>query len=454
VTLLIRNARVLTLNHGAIPRRGSETGELTVIDRGFVRVEGENVVEAGEETTLSPTAQGLKSLGCEGEPLSSTLSPEDRGERVIDADGRVLMPAFIDAHTHALWAGDRLDEWDLKRQGASYLDILKAGGGIMATVRAVREASEAQLADNLRHRLAIMAREGTTTVEVKSGYGLTTDDELKMLRAISLASVAQFSEPVARASRPCTGETPVPLTPAPWAPVQVVPTALLGHAIDRDQPDFIERTIDETLPAVHESFPDVPIDAYCEKSAWSLDDCRRLFERAMELGHRCRVHADQFNALGMTRWAIEHDFASVDHLEATPTDDLRALAESSTFGVMLSCSGFHIDDRYANGRLFLDAGGALAIATNCNPGSAPCSAMPFAIALAVRKLGLSAAEAVTAATVNAAALLGLFDRGRIAPGLRADLILLRHHDERMLAYEFAGDPVDCAILGERVIEKR
>lgn len=337
----------------------------------------------------------------------------------IDAAGRVLMPAFVDAHTHACWAGDRLDEFDLKQRGATYLEILSAGGGIMSTVRAVRAASECELASALEARLRHMAAEGTLTVEVKSGYGLTTRDELKMLRAITTAGSA-----------------------AAGFGVTVVPTALIAHAVDPDQPRFIETTITETLDAVHDEFPGITIDAYCEEGAWPLAACRRLFERAAGLGHACRVHADQFHALGMTPWAAGHGFTSVDHLEATTPADLRTLARSDTAGVMLPCSGFQVDDRYADGRAFVDAGGTVVIATNCNPGSAPTSSMPFAVALATRKLGLTAHEAITACTASAAHLLGFADRGALAPGMRADMILLRHTDERMLAYEFGGNPVD------------
>ncbi len=345
-------------------------------------------------------------------PQSGLVSPGD----AYDAEGRVLMPAFVDCHTHACWAGERLDEFDMKLKGASYLDILKTGGGIMSTVRSVREASEDELTDALLARFSVMQDEGTQTVEIKSGYGLTTRDELKMLRAIASAGARSHAT--------------------------VIPTALIAHAIDPDQPDFIETTITETLDAVHAEFPGVTIDAYCEEGAWSFEDCRRLFDRAMELGHPCRVHADQFNSLGMTRWAAEQGFVSVDHLEATTPEDLEFLAQSNTFGVMLPCSGFQVDDRYANGRAFVDAGGTPVIATNCNPGSAPTSSMPFAIALATRKLGLTVNEALAACTVNAAKLLGLEDRGVIAPGKRADMILLRHTDERVLAYEFGGNPVD------------
>ncbi|MBZ0171102.1 MAG: hypothetical protein K8E66_01855, partial [Phycisphaerales bacterium] len=287
--------------------------------------------------------------------VAETLESVFTDENVIDAADRVLMPAFVDAHTHACWAGERLDEWELKRRGATYLEILKAGGGIMSTVRAVRESGENELTAGLLERLNWMSSEGTTAVEVKSGYGLTTIDEVKMLRAARRA-----------------GEH--------WSGA-VFPTACIGHAIDTEQERFVERTIEETLPSVHAEFPGIPVDAYCEDGAWSLDECVRLFEATAGLGHPIRVHADQFNSLGMIPEAIRLGALSVDHLEATTPADLERLAASETFGVMLPCSGFHTDGRYADGRRFIDAGGKLVIATNVNPGSAPCSSMPMAIAL-------------------------------------------------------------------------
>ncbi len=350
--------------------------------------------------------------------------PAPADATVIEANGRVLMPGFVDCHTHACWAGDRLDEWEMKRRGVPYLEILKKGGGIHATVRAVREATQKQLAANLRDRLAAMLREGTTTVEVKSGYGLTTEAELKMLRAIRRAA-------------------------ADW-PGTVVPTALLGHAFEGDLDTYARMVVKEMLPEIVKEFPDIAVDAFCEKEAWSVEACVKLFEKAHK-HHPIRVHADQFNPLGMIPEAIRLFARSVDHLEASRKDDLIALAQSPTMGVILPCTGFHTDGRYARAGFFVDQGGALALATNCNPGSAPVHSMPFAIALAVRHCGLTPAEAIVAATVNAAAVLGLKDRGRIEPGLRADLILLHHKDERLLAYEVGGNPVDRVICNGALV---
>jgi len=385
VTLLVAGAQIVSGELGAPAFLGS------------VRIEADRIVEVGPGLLPRPK------------------------EPVIEADGRVLLPGFVDAHTHAVYAGDRLDEFELKQRGKTYLEILESGGGILSTVRAVRQTGVEALAEALLRRLEVMLSEGTTSVEVKSGYGLSTDDELKLLRAIRLAG-ARF-------------------------PGMVVPTALLGHALDPEQPDLVERTLRDTLPAVHAEFPGIAVDAYCEQGAWSVADCRRLFERARELGHPLRLHADQFNRLGGVELALELGASSVDHLEATPTAALERLAQSDCYAVLLPVSGFHTDDRYANARAFVDAGGKLVLASNCNPGSAPSSSMPFVHALAVRKLGLSVLEAISATTSSAARLLGLGDRGVIAPGFRADLVLLRHRDPRLLGFEIGGNPIDRVIVG-------
>lgn len=398
MNLLIRNARILTLAVApdSGPRRGKALGELGVIPHGEVLVTDGRIAAVGAKVEAPVDAEA------------------------IDANGRVLMPGFVDCHTHACWAGDRLDEWEQKLRGVPYLEVLKRGGGIHTTVRAVREATQKQLASGLRDRLGLMLREGTTTVEVKSGYGLTTEAELKMLRAIRRAA-------------------------AEW-PGTVAATALLGHAFEDNLDDYARMVVKEMLPEIAREFPDIAVDVFCEQGAWSVEACVKLLEKARK-HHPIRVHADQFTSLGMVPEAIRMFARSVDHLEASTKKDLVALASSATMGVILPATGFHTDQRYARAGFFVDQGGAVALATNCNPGSAPTHSMPFAIALAVRHCGLSPAEAIAAGTVNAAAVLGLADRGRIEPGLRADLILLHHKDERQLAYELGGNPVDVVICG-------
>lgn len=401
MSLLFRNARLLTLAGPTGPRRGPALRELGIIPQGEVLVVDAKIAAVGPKVEAPADAQ------------------------VIDAAGRVLMPGFVDCHTHACWAGDRLDEWEKKLNGVPYLDILKAGGGIHATVRAVREATQKQLAASLRERLGQMLRDGTTTVEVKSGYGLNTEAELKMLRAIRRAA-------------------------SDW-PGTVVATALLGHAVEGDVDDYSRMVTKEMLAEVSREFPEIPVDAFCEKEAWTVEACVRFFEKARK-HHPIRVHADQFNSLGMIAEAIRMHARSVDHLEASTKADLTALAESNTFGVILPCTGLHTDQRFAKAGFFADRGGALAVATNFNPGSSPTHSMPLAIAIAVRFCGLLPAEAITAATYNPAQLLGFTDRGSIEVGKRADLLLLHHRDERQLAYELGGNPVDVVVCGGAVVQ--
>jgi imidazolonepropionase len=404
LSLLVRDARVVI---------GDGTPALP---RASVRIDGDRITTVNASPKPEPDRHA-----------DADADADADGAEVVEARGRVLMPGFVDAHTHALWAGDRLDEWELRQRGASYLEILAAGGGILSTVRAVRAASQEALARGLRARLDHMLREGTTTVEVKSGYGLSTEDELKMLRAIR------------EAARGFAGT--------------VVATALLGHAMDLGNGDaaaFVDRVVGETLPAVRTEFPGITVDAFCEQSAWSLSDCRRLLEAARALGHPVRLHADQFHRLGGLDLAIELGARSVDHLEASTPADLARLARSTVSGVVLPATGFHTDGRYADARALLDAGGRCVLATNCNPGSSPTSSMPFVIALARRHLRMTVDETLAATTAHPAALLDLSDRGRIAPGLRADLILLRHTDERQLGHELGGNPVDLVIAGGRV----
>ena len=417
--LTITNARILTLAGATQPRRGDALRDLGVIENGFVRIEGGRILEVGE----GECAAGAAPAGDGG------ARSEVRDDEVLDAGGRVLIPAFVDCHTHACWAGQRFDEFEMKLAGRSYLEILQAGGGIMSTVRAVRAATQQELTENLLRNLERMAVLGTATVEVKSGYGLTTLDELKMLRAIREAA---------------SGNS-----------LTIVSTFLGAHAIDADNPNFVEETINETLPAIVQEFPGITCDAYCEQGAWSLDDTKRLFEKAQSLGLPLRVHADQFNSLGMTRLAVDMNAISVDHLEATTPDDLKYLAQSETIAVALPACGFHLDDRYARAREFIDAGGALAIATNYNPGSAPTPSMPFVIALACRKLGLSPAEAIISSTINAACVLHLDSEiGSIEVNKRADLQLLNGTDERELGYELASPGPPLMIINGQIVLHR
>lgn len=425
---LIRNARVLTMlapgetvPSPGLGRRGSDRDVLGVIERGDVLADGgviREVTRAGE-----PASEARKALGA--------------GAFEIDARGRVLMPGFVDCHTHACWGGGaaaRVREWEMKLAGQTYQQIAAAGGGIMSSVRATRDASVGELACDLIGRADRMLALGSTTIEVKTGYGLLLEYELKMLEAIVQARGYTMST--------------------------LVPTALLGHAIDPEAASaarFVDDTIERSLPAVSEIARSthgqarLAIDAFCERGAWSTEDTVRLLSAAQGLGHPVRVHADQFTSMGMVAHAVRMSARSVDHLEASTDEDLQLLANSRTFGVGLPICGMHLDGRFARLGDLARLGGRVCVATNFNPGSAPCPSMPLAIAIAVRQCGLSVEQALVAATLNPASLLGYADRGYIAPGARADLILLHETDERVLAYEIGDNPVEMVLVeGERV----
>lgn len=405
---IIVNARILTLAGDNSPRKLEAMDMLGVIEHGFLVVKG-GLIEQVEE----------------GDPSDEFVSKH--GDiPVVDASERVVMPAFIDCHTHTCWAGSRLDEFEMGLSGMTYLEILEQGGGIMSTVSSVREASQEDLSAGVLGRLGLMASLGTTTLEIKSGYGLTTKDELKMLRSIHDASQD--------------------------VPQLLVGTFLGAHTIDPEQTNFVDIVINETLPAVVQEFPGITCDAYCEKGAWSIDDTTRLFEKAIELGSPIRVHVDQFNPLGMLTKAAELGAVSVDHLETSTDEELKVLAKSDTIAVLLPASGFSLNDVYARGRAIIDFGCPVAIATNYNPGSAPSPSMPFTISLACRRLGLTPNEAITAATINAACVLGLQDRvGSLEVGKQADIQLLDCDDERELAWHIAaGGPLLVSIKGEIV----
>jgi len=403
---LFTNARILTLaQRGAAgPRRGEAMRELGVLERGFVHVVDGHIAAVGAGDPPAEITAGRTSL-----------------------DGRVLMPAFVDCHTHACWAGDRYGEIAQRLAGVPYLDILKAGGGIMSTVRATRDAfahdpSGAALRAVLAQRTDAMRRRGTLAIEVKSGYGLDRATELAMLEAVHALAVD--------AAREGDGF--------------FVPTFLGAHAIDGDEDAYCARVVEEVLPEVVARFGGIACDAYCESGAWSPAWTRRLFERAQALGCPLRVHVDQFNELGFLETALEMGARSVDHLEATSRDGLVRVARSRSTAVLLPGCGLTLDGRYANGRILIDEGGAVAIATNCNPGSSPIVSMPLIIALAARFCGLTHAEAITAATYNAACVLGLErETGSIEAGKRAHFVVLPTRDERSLAYEWAtAEPAD------------
>jgi imidazolonepropionase len=352
-------------------------------------------------------------------------------EESFDADGLVVMPGFVDPHTHLVWAGDRAAEFEMRLQGKSYMEIMASGGGIRSTVDKTRKADVIDLQAQARQRLQEMFVHGTTTAEAKTGYGLDTSTELKMLRVI-----LDLNEE---------------------SPVDLVPTFLGAHAIPpefEDDPDgFSELVCVQMLPALKDWWPSqfatsleppLPfVDVFCETGAFSLRQSRRILSTAQALGFRIKIHADEFDNLGGASLAVELGAASADHLVVTSRQDIQALGDSNTVAVSLPCTPFGLaEPHYTPANEILDAGGILAIASDLNPGTAWCGNMQLAIALACRYMKITPSQAIVAATINAAAAIGLSDIvGSLDPGKQADLLVLDVPDYRHLGYRFGTNLV-------------
>jgi imidazolonepropionase len=390
---------------------------LGIIQDGAVLTEGEKILAVG------PTQE---------------LRAAFPNEPQVDAAGKVVMPGFVDPHTHAIWAGDRAAEFEMRLQGASYLEIMAAGGGILSTVRATREASLERLIEETRPRLRNMFNHGTTTAEVKTGYGLDSSTELRMLEALLILDAED--------------------------PLDLAITYLGAHAIApeyKDQPDeYTELLCKSMLPELdtwwseHAPLRERPfVDVFCETGAFSLEQSRCILETARDLGFPLKVHADEFDNLGGSSLAAELGAVSADHLVATSPEDIAALGSSDTVAVALPCTPFGLaEGEYTPAQEILKAGGLLAIATDLNPGTAWCESMQFAIALACRYLRLTPAQAIVAATLNAAAAISRADKvGSIEPGKQADLLVLSVPDYRHLGYRFGTNLVQTVIKKGKVI---
>jgi imidazolonepropionase len=333
----------------------------------------------------------------------------------LDGRGLAAVPGLVDCHTHACFAGDRADEFSRRAAGATYEELHAAGGGILSTVRATRAAGEEGLVRELERHRAWMLAAGTTTFEAKSGYGLDRDTELAQLRAIR----AQGG----------------------------VPTWLGAHAVPPEFDDadaYLDFALAEVLPEAAQLAETA--DVFLERGAYDAVQARRYLEACRAAGLELRLHADQFTEAGGIPLAIELGARSVDHLEATGPDGVRALAGSDVAAVLLPVAALFLGRSMPPGRELLEAGAIVALATDFNPGSAFCERLPVAMTLACTQLGLGPAAALAACTVNAAHVLGRADRlGRISPGFTADLVLLDAPDWRHLAYHFGGDLISVVV---------
>lgn len=395
--LLVRDLAQLATPAGReAPLRGRELGEVAVIEDAFVLCDGDTIEVVGPMRDL-PALTGVF--------------------HEVDGSGLCAVPGLVDSHTHAAFGGDRVDEFSLRAGGASYEELHAAGGGILSTVRATRAAGEDGLRDAVERHRGWMRAAGTTTFEGKSGYGLDKETELASLRAI----------------RDAGG----------------IPTWLGAHAVPPEFDDadaYLDFALAEVLPEAAEIAE--AADVFLERGAFDGAQARRYLEACRDAGLALRLHGDQFTESGAIPLAIELGARSVDHLEATSADGIKALAASDVTGVLLPASALFLDRPMPPARALVDAGAAVALATDFNPGSAFTESLPLVCSLAATQLHLSPAEALAACTVNAAHVLGRAERvGRVAAGYRADITLLDAPDWRYLAYHLGGRIVSRVVIG-------
>jgi imidazolonepropionase len=396
--LLLRDlAQVATPAGSHAPLRGADLGAVDVLEDAYILCDGGAIVDVGRMRDLQPLAGDV---------------------REVDARGRCAIPGLVDCHTHAAFGGDRVDEFSLRAGGASYEELHAAGGGILSTVRATRAAGEAGLRAAVERHAGWMRAHGTTTFEAKSGYGLDRETELASLRAIRDA-----------------GGVPT------WLGAHAVPPEFEG-----DADAYLDFALADVLPeaaTIAEA-----ADVFLERGAFDAAQARRYLEACREAGLALRVHGDQFTEQGAIPLAIELGARSVDHLEATGAEGVRRLAQSDVVGVLLPASALFLSRPMPPARALVDAGAAIALATDFNPGSAFCESLPLVCSLAATQLTLSPAEALSACTVNAAHVLVRADRiGRLAPGYAANVVLLDAPDWRYLAYHLGADLVSRVLVG-------
>jgi imidazolonepropionase len=424
VDLLIHGiGQLVKLGGPARARRGAELQELGLVAGGAVVIQDGRILAAGAEREVAAAVQA---------------------RRTIDAGGRVVLPGFVDPHTHLPWSGERAAEFEMRVAGATYMEIMAAGGGIARTVSDTRRAPPDILVGETRGRLDRMLACGTTTAEAKTGYGLQEDSELKQLAAIVELHCSHA--------------------------VDLVPTFLGAHAVPPEYRDrqeaYVVLLVEEMLPAVWSRWQEVrsrfdhgwPIfcDVFCEEGAFDVTLSRRVLEAARNLGFGLKIHVDEFTPLGGTPLAVELGAVSADHLVTTPPEHVALLAGSQTIGVALPGTPFGLAQHdYTPARQLIAMGGALALATDLNPGTCWCENMQFIIALACRYMRLLPAEALSAATVNAAYAIGLGDKvGSLEPGKLADLLVLDADDYRVLGYRFGANLVRTVIKRGVVVVDR
>ncbi len=413
IDLLVHGANELATPRGFEARRGADLARIDVIEGGAVAIRAGRIVAVGGERELLARYAPAKKL---------------------DARGGTIVPGFVDAHTHPVFSGTREDEFELRTAGATYVEIAQAGGGIASSLRGVREASEDELLALLLVRLDRFLEMGTTTVEAKSGYGLSVDDELKCLRVIDRANRTHA--------------------------VEVVSTFLGAHDVPPEFRDdrgaYLDLLVDRMLPAVVESGLAEYCDIFTEAHVFGLDDTRRVLGRARELGMKLRLHVDQLTSLGGAQLAAELGASSADHLEFVSPAGIDALAAANVIPVLCPLVPLYLRvDQEVPARRMIQAGLAPALATDFNPGSCYTQSMPEVLTWAALRLRMSVAECLTAATLNAAASLDRAGEiGSLEAGKRADVLVLDVPGHKHLCYEFGRNPVRAVVCAGQVACER
>lgn len=407
--LIIKNCRVVTpLGHEA--RKGADMAELHVIDDAAI------VVDEGKITYVGPQ--------------SDMFHSDNVPYVVIDAEGRAALPGFVDSHTHAIFGGYRPDEFEWRLKGDSYMSIMERGGGIQSTVNATREASLDELIERGRWFMGRMSEMGVTTVEMKSGYGLDTGTELKMLDAIKWLSE--------NPDRKCS----------------VVPTFLGAHAVPKEYKgrtgEYCDLIIGEMLPRVKDKADF--FDIFTEKNVFEIEDSRRLLQAAKDAGMRLKLHADEIVTLGGAELAAEMGAVSADHLLHVSDEGVKRMAERGVVATLLPLTAFALREPFAPARKFIEAGAAVALATDLNPGSCFSGSIPLTIALACIYMKMTVEETITALTLNGAAAVGRADtKGSIEVGKDADFAILRYDNYRMLPYYVGMNCVETVIHSGEIV---
>jgi imidazolonepropionase len=394
---VLHASQLVTLAGAKRPRIGRELSELAIFRNGGM------LIRDGSIEAVGPSNEIANKVG---------------NAEVIDAPGKVVLPGFVDAHTHLVFAGNRLDDFERRARGDTYEQIAKAGGGIWSTVEKTRAATEADLLIDAKKHADSFLRCGTTTVESKSGYGLTLEDELKILRVM----------------KRLTEETPL----------EVVPTFLGAHAVPRKMHanEYVELVVNEMLPQVTSDSLAEFCDVFCERGYFDIEQSRHVLSAAKKIGLKLRIHADQLSNSGAAKLAADVKATTADHLEKTDEEGMAALKSASVQPVLLPGSVYALGSTcYPRAREMIEAGLAVVIATDFNPGSSPTSSMPMILSLACTQLKMSPAEAISASTVNPAYSLGRGDQiGSLEPGKLANFAIFDCEDYRELAYWFGIPP--------------